>query len=157
MMGSHNVPHKKSWAWKKLEKPHKKLCLKIKSIPLWVKIRNVLRYVFCFHDECLKIWSCFPHSISEQLNFHNAFQGNQYYLTGVPIFRHLSDCPGFHEIHCEVSIALRTNAENKTISLNTRRGNQIHILKHCGISLKGVYSWFFSKKPFHFFHLFQSR
>ena len=59
---------------------------------------------------------------------------------------HLSDCPGFHGIHRENRIALRTNAENRTISLYTCRGNQIHILKHCGISLKGVYPGFFSEK-----------
>ena len=52
----------------------------------------------------------------------------------------LSDCPGFHGIHRESRIALRTNAENRTISLYTCRGNQIHILEHCEISPKGVYS-----------------
>ena len=56
------------------------------------------------------------------------------------ILGNLSDFPGFHGIHREISIALRTNAENRTISLYTCRGNQIHILKHCGISPKGVYS-----------------
>ena len=32
------------------------------------------------------------------------------------------------------------NAENKTISLNTWRGNQMQILIHCELSLKGVYT-----------------
>ena len=56
-------------------------------------------------------------------------------------------------IRCETWTVLRTNAENKTISLNTRRGNQIHFLNHCGISLKGVLSWFVKGKAMSVFPL----
>ena len=56
---------------------------KIMSIPLWVKFRNVLRYVFGFHDMCIKIWSYFPHSFSEQFDFHDEFCGNQDNLISV--------------------------------------------------------------------------
>ena len=46
---------------------------KIMSVPFWVKFQKFLEYVLGIHDMCLKIWSCFPHSFSEQLNFHIHF------------------------------------------------------------------------------------
>ena len=32
-------------------------------IPLWAKVRNVIRFVFRFRAKYLKTWSCFPHWI----------------------------------------------------------------------------------------------
>ena len=46
---------------------------KIMSVPLWVKFRNGLGYVFGFHDICLSIWSGFQHLFSEQYNIHINF------------------------------------------------------------------------------------
>ena len=71
MMGSLKICHMKIHEpEKKLKKLHKKMGMEIMSMPLWKKFRNVLRIVFGFHDMCLKIWSCFPHSFSEQFKLH---------------------------------------------------------------------------------------
>ena len=56
--------------WNKWKHTHGFFWKKIMTIPLWVIFRNDLEYVFGFHDMCLKIWSLFPQSFSEQFKIH---------------------------------------------------------------------------------------
>ena len=142
--------------WNKWKKTQGFFLKKIMSIPLWVKFRNVLRYVFGFHEVCLKIWSCFPHSFSEQLKFHNEFRGNQDNLISVPIFR-------------QTLIRLSWFPQNSSWKSNCSKnecGKQDLIFKHMSwkpntylktlrnFTQRGMLMIFFKKNPWVFFTYF---
>ena len=50
------------------------------------------------------------------------------------------NCPGLRGFSVQIDLLKESNAENKTTSLNTWRGNKTQILIHCVLSLKGVYT-----------------
>ena len=57
---------------------------------------------------------------------------------GIHIIARYHECPSFHGFRFELTYSRNAMRENKTISLNTWRGNQIQILIHCRTSLEGV-------------------
>ena len=117
-----------------------------------------LRYI----PECFKKCFWFPRHEFKDMVLFFAFTLRESELSqGISWKPGQSDkCPEFQSIirfswfprnSYEICNALRTKAEYKTLSLNICRGNQLHILKHCGISLKVVYSLCFLEKPLRFF------